>query len=90
MALTQSLGFNVLAATRTHAYNGSGAGARDLGLRDGWYFSTGCGVHFAFLYFSSFSRVDISLADWFWLELHWLLCTSMGEGEGDGEGERGV
>lgn len=36
------LGFSATRATTMHAYNGSGAGARDFGLRDGW------DVHFAF------------------------------------------
>lgn len=54
------LGFSATRATTMHAYNGSGAGTRNLGLRDGW------GVHFAFLFSLVFfsSRVDILLADW--------------------------
>ena len=47
---------------------------KDLGLRDGWCWSMGWVFLFVFLFFSlsSFSRVDILLADWFGSSLHWL------------------
>ena len=38
-----------------HAYNGFGAGIRDLRLWDGWYLD----VHFASSFSFSFSHVDI-------------------------------